>query len=215
MLEHSLPVDTQYYLEQQLAKPLLRIFEPILGEGRAEAVLLRTGAPPGWAGARPGGGGHGGRGPTPTAALPLQGATTRDARRCSRARSAGCWPSPSVTAVALAAALSSATRVSGVPRPGPPGSPPTSAVSRGSRHPPRRPALLPDRPRLPGGRPLSAVTPQGGPGPPPQEFPREISLHTRSLVLLVRGLSGAGMGIGRGRGRAGAAGPASAPAPLC
>lgn len=41
VLEHSLPVDTQYYLEQQLAKPLLRIFEPILGEGRAEAVLLR------------------------------------------------------------------------------------------------------------------------------------------------------------------------------
>lgn len=41
MLEHSLPIDTQYYLEQQLAKPLLRIFEPILGEGRAESVLLR------------------------------------------------------------------------------------------------------------------------------------------------------------------------------
>lgn len=50
MLEHSLPIDTQYYLEQQLAKPLLRIFEPILGEGRAEAVLLRKGRP-GWAGA--------------------------------------------------------------------------------------------------------------------------------------------------------------------
>lgn len=45
VLEHSLPVDTQYYLEQQLAKPLLRIFEPILGEGRAEAVLLRMGCP--------------------------------------------------------------------------------------------------------------------------------------------------------------------------
>lgn len=42
VLEHSLPIDTQYYLEQQLAKPLLRIFEPILGEGRAEAVLLST-----------------------------------------------------------------------------------------------------------------------------------------------------------------------------
>lgn len=40
-LEHSLPLDTQYYLEQQLARPLLRIFEPILGEGRAESVLLR------------------------------------------------------------------------------------------------------------------------------------------------------------------------------
>ncbi|XP_052020143.1 DNA polymerase delta catalytic subunit isoform X2 [Apodemus sylvaticus] len=41
VLEHSLPIDTQYYLEQQLAKPLLRIFEPILGESRAESVLLR------------------------------------------------------------------------------------------------------------------------------------------------------------------------------
>ncbi|KAM9591686.1 DNA polymerase delta catalytic subunit isoform 1-T1 [Morphnus guianensis] len=40
-LEHNLPIDTSYYLEQQLAKPLLRIFEPILGEGRAESVLLR------------------------------------------------------------------------------------------------------------------------------------------------------------------------------
>lgn len=46
MLEHSLPIDTQYYLEQQLAKPLLRIFEPILGEGRAESVLLRKLDPP-------------------------------------------------------------------------------------------------------------------------------------------------------------------------
>lgn len=40
MLENNIPIDTQYYLEQQLAKPLLRIFEPILGEGKAESVLL-------------------------------------------------------------------------------------------------------------------------------------------------------------------------------
>ncbi|XP_033928295.1 DNA polymerase delta catalytic subunit [Melopsittacus undulatus] len=40
-LEHNLPIDSRYYLEQQLAKPLLRIFEPILGEGRAESILLR------------------------------------------------------------------------------------------------------------------------------------------------------------------------------
>ncbi|XP_062471907.1 DNA polymerase delta catalytic subunit-like, partial [Pezoporus occidentalis] len=40
-LEHNLPIDSRYYLEQQLGKPLLRIFEPILGEGRAESVLLR------------------------------------------------------------------------------------------------------------------------------------------------------------------------------
>ncbi|XP_027705582.1 DNA polymerase delta catalytic subunit-like, partial [Vombatus ursinus] len=57
VLEHSLPIDTQYYLEQQLAKPLLRIFEPILGEGRAEAVLLRKGP----AGMRGPGGGRGAR----------------------------------------------------------------------------------------------------------------------------------------------------------
>ncbi|XP_077545461.1 DNA polymerase delta 1, catalytic subunit [Haemaphysalis longicornis] len=41
VLEHSIPIDTQYYLDNQLSKPLLRIFEPILGEARAESVLLR------------------------------------------------------------------------------------------------------------------------------------------------------------------------------
>lgn len=40
MLENNIPIDTQYYLEQQLSKPLLRIFEPILGESKAESVLL-------------------------------------------------------------------------------------------------------------------------------------------------------------------------------
>ncbi|KAG9481511.1 hypothetical protein GDO78_010637 [Eleutherodactylus coqui] len=40
VLENNIPIDTQYYLEQQLAKPLLRIFEPILGETKAESVLL-------------------------------------------------------------------------------------------------------------------------------------------------------------------------------
>lgn len=40
MLENTIPIDTQYYLEQQLSKPLLRIFEPILGESKAESVLL-------------------------------------------------------------------------------------------------------------------------------------------------------------------------------
>ncbi|KAI0460955.1 DNA-directed DNA polymerase delta [Komagataella kurtzmanii] len=39
VLEHSLPIDTNYYLENQLAKPLTRIFEPILGERRAKALL--------------------------------------------------------------------------------------------------------------------------------------------------------------------------------
>lgn len=41
VLENNIPIDTQYYLENQLSKPLLRIFEPILGESRAESVLLR------------------------------------------------------------------------------------------------------------------------------------------------------------------------------
>lgn len=40
VLEHSVPIDTQYYLENQLSKPLMRIFEPILGEAKAESVLL-------------------------------------------------------------------------------------------------------------------------------------------------------------------------------
>lgn len=30
VLEHSLPIDTAYYLENQLAKPLMRLFEPIM-----------------------------------------------------------------------------------------------------------------------------------------------------------------------------------------
>lgn len=39
VLEHSLPIDTKYYLENQLSKPLTRIFEPILGERRAKELL--------------------------------------------------------------------------------------------------------------------------------------------------------------------------------
>nr|XP_006813424.1 PREDICTED: DNA polymerase delta catalytic subunit-like [Saccoglossus kowalevskii] len=41
VLENNVPIDTQYYLENQLSKPLLRIFEPILGENKAESVLLK------------------------------------------------------------------------------------------------------------------------------------------------------------------------------
>lgn len=40
VLENNIPIDTQYYLDNQISKPLLRIFEPILGE-KAESVLLR------------------------------------------------------------------------------------------------------------------------------------------------------------------------------
>ncbi len=38
VLENNLPIDTKYYLENQLSKPLLRIFEPILGE-KANSLL--------------------------------------------------------------------------------------------------------------------------------------------------------------------------------
>lgn len=32
MLENNIPIDTRYYLDNQLSKPLLRIFEPLLGD---------------------------------------------------------------------------------------------------------------------------------------------------------------------------------------
>lgn len=32
VLENNIPIDTKYYLDNQLSKPLLRIFEPILGD---------------------------------------------------------------------------------------------------------------------------------------------------------------------------------------
>ena len=39
VLENSLPIDVKYYLENQLANPLMRIFEPILGERKAKDLL--------------------------------------------------------------------------------------------------------------------------------------------------------------------------------
>lgn len=39
VLEHNLPIDTKYYLDNQLAKPLSRIFDPILGEKKASQLL--------------------------------------------------------------------------------------------------------------------------------------------------------------------------------
>ncbi|XP_014678867.1 PREDICTED: DNA polymerase delta catalytic subunit-like [Priapulus caudatus] len=41
VLDNNIPLDTQYYLDNQLSKPLLRIFEPILGASKAESKLLR------------------------------------------------------------------------------------------------------------------------------------------------------------------------------
>nr|BAJ78743.1 DNA polymerase delta catalytic subunit [Phraortes illepidus] len=40
VLENSIPIDSTYYLENQLSKPLLRIFTPILGE-KADSILLK------------------------------------------------------------------------------------------------------------------------------------------------------------------------------
>ncbi|KAG8719881.1 DNA-directed DNA polymerase delta [Ceratobasidium sp. 394] len=39
VLDHSIPIDTKYYLDNQLSKPLMRIFEPILGEKAAGTLL--------------------------------------------------------------------------------------------------------------------------------------------------------------------------------
>jgi len=39
VLENNLPIDTKYYLENQLAKPLGRIFDPILGEKKSGQLL--------------------------------------------------------------------------------------------------------------------------------------------------------------------------------
>lgn len=39
VLENNVPIDTKYYLDNQLANPLSRIFEPILGEKRAASLL--------------------------------------------------------------------------------------------------------------------------------------------------------------------------------
>merc|ERR1712001_813710 len=41
VLENNIPIDAQHYLPNQLSKPLLRLFEPILGDGKAESVLLK------------------------------------------------------------------------------------------------------------------------------------------------------------------------------
>lgn len=43
VLENNIPIDTKYYLENQLSKPLMRIFEPILKD---KASLLRQSIPP-------------------------------------------------------------------------------------------------------------------------------------------------------------------------
>ncbi|XP_057299818.1 DNA polymerase delta catalytic subunit-like [Hydractinia symbiolongicarpus] len=41
VLENNIPIDTKHYLEHQLMNPLIRIFEPILGEHKANNVLFK------------------------------------------------------------------------------------------------------------------------------------------------------------------------------
>jgi len=41
VLENSIPIDTKHYLEHQLMNPLMRIFEPIIGEGKTSNVLFK------------------------------------------------------------------------------------------------------------------------------------------------------------------------------
>ncbi len=41
VLENNVAIDFQHYLTNMLTKPLLRLFEPILGDSRAESILLR------------------------------------------------------------------------------------------------------------------------------------------------------------------------------
>ena len=38
VLENNIPIDTKYYLENQLSNPLMRIFEPVLGD-KAQSLL--------------------------------------------------------------------------------------------------------------------------------------------------------------------------------
>ena len=38
MLENSIPIDVSYYLENQISKPLMRIFEPIIGSRVSELL---------------------------------------------------------------------------------------------------------------------------------------------------------------------------------
>jgi DNA polymerase delta subunit 1 len=40
VLENNVPIDTKYYLDNQLAKPLGRIFEPIVGERKAQQLCM-------------------------------------------------------------------------------------------------------------------------------------------------------------------------------
>lgn len=173
VLEHSLPIDTQYYLEQQLAKPLLRIFEPILGEGRAEAVLLRTGV--GW-GTRAGGG-TGVRVGHPAHRLPSPAGG--DHTRCKTVLT-GKVGGLLAFAKRRSCCVGCRTVLShqgerGTPAPGPP----ASAIARG-------PGCQPRGPVWPlGGAPVCR-RPQEGPRPPTPGVPQGVfSTHSLPCSLIL------------------------------
>ena len=42
VLENNIPIDTKYYLENQLAKPLMRIFEPVMGDKASSLCEYRA-----------------------------------------------------------------------------------------------------------------------------------------------------------------------------
>ena len=44
VLENNVAIDFQHYLTNMLSKPLMRLFEPILGENKAESILLKGNA---------------------------------------------------------------------------------------------------------------------------------------------------------------------------
>ena len=41
MLENSLPIDVEHYLHHALENPLMRIFEPVLGDNKAKSTLFK------------------------------------------------------------------------------------------------------------------------------------------------------------------------------
>lgn len=162
----------------------------------------------------------------PTACPCLQGVTTRAARRCSQARWAASWPSPSAAAAASAAARSSATRVSAAPTPAP-----VLTPAQTSKPGPWAPALcspLPS-PEVPGTHPTCQLCcldgrwpswgapvcrhPDKGPGPsglgvPPGSFSRTLGpLFSCLRDFQKPGWAAGGEGAGRGQ-----PGPGAAPA---
>jgi DNA polymerase delta subunit 1 len=39
VLENNIPIDVDHYLQHQLTNPIIRIFEPIMGQGKVNQLL--------------------------------------------------------------------------------------------------------------------------------------------------------------------------------